>query len=90
MGGQSGQKSYEKPEILTSRSRPVIELAFWGIEVLLRVTSSTGFPWCLRWKRICLQCRTPRFDPWVGKISWKGKWQSTPYFHLENPMDRGA
>ena len=22
----------------------------------------------------------PRFDPWVGKIPWKRKWQSTPVF----------
>ena len=21
-----------------------------------------------------------RFDPWVGKISWRRKWQSTPVF----------
>jgi len=20
----------------------------------------------------------PRFDPWVGKIPWRRKWQSTP------------
>ena len=26
-------------------------------------------PWWLGWKRICLQCRRPGFDPWVGKIS---------------------
>ena len=25
-------------------------------------------PWWLRWERICLQCRRPGFDPWVGKI----------------------
>ena len=31
-----------------------------------------------------------RFDPWVGKIPWKKKWQPTPVFLLENPMDRGA
>jgi len=22
----------------------------------------------------------PRFDPWVGKISWKRAWQPTPLF----------
>ena len=27
---------------------------------------------------VCLQCRRPRFDPWVGKIHWRRKWQSTP------------
>ena len=29
------------------------------------------FPWCLRWQRICLQCRRPRFNPWVRKIPWR-------------------
>ena len=30
------------------------------------------------------------FDPCIGKISWRQKWQSTTEFLLENPMDRGA
>ena len=29
-------------------------------------------------KSICLQCGRPRFDPWVGKIPWRRKWQPTP------------
>ena len=29
---------------------------------------SMGLPQWLRWQRICLQCRKPRFDPWVRKI----------------------
>ena len=28
--------------------------------------------------RICLQCRRPRFNRWVGKIPWRKKWQPTP------------
>ena len=31
-------------------------------------------------KSICLQCGRPRFDPWVGKILWRRKWQHTPVF----------
>ena len=27
-----------------------------------------GFPWWLRWLKICLQFRRPEFNPWVGKI----------------------
>ena len=27
---------------------------------------------------LCLQCRRPGFDPWVGKIPWRKKWQPTP------------
>ena len=26
------------------------------------------------------QCRKHGFDPWVGKIPWRRKWQSTPVF----------
>ena len=29
---------------------------------------------------MCLQCGRPRFDPWVGKIPWRRKWQPTPVF----------
>ena len=37
-----------------------------------------GLPWWLRWLRICLRCKRPRFTPWVGKIPWRRKWQPTP------------
>ena len=30
--------------------------------------------------KICLQCRRPGFDSWVGKTPWRRKWQSTPVF----------
>ena len=30
--------------------------------------------------RIRLQCRGPRFDPWVGKIPWGRAWQPTLVF----------
>ena len=30
-----------------------------------------------------------RFDPWVEKIPWRRKWQSTTDSCRENPMDRG-
>ena len=29
---------------------------------------------------VCPQCGKPRFDPWVGKILWRRKWQPTPVF----------
>ena len=38
------------------------------------------FPWWLRQYTICLQCRKPGFDPWVGNIPWRRKWQPTPVF----------
>ena len=36
--------------------------------------------WWLRWQSVSLQCGRPRFSPWVGKISWRRKWQPTPVF----------
>ena len=42
--------------------------------------SRKGLPWWLWWLKMCLQCRRPRFDPWVGKIPWRRKWQPTPVF----------
>ena len=38
-----------------------------------------GRPWWLRWW-ICLQCRRPGLDLWVGKISYRREWQPTPVF----------
>ena len=31
-------------------------------------------------EKICLQCRRPRFDPWVGKIPWRRERLHTPVF----------
>ena len=46
----------------------------------------TAFPkslrllWWLRQQRVCLQCRSPRFNPWVGKIPWRREWLPAPVF----------
>ena len=34
-------------------------------------TATIGLPWWLRWWRVHLQCRRPRFDPRLGKIPEK-------------------
>ncbi|KAB0343265.1 hypothetical protein FD754_020191, partial [Muntiacus muntjak] len=39
---------------------------------------------------ICLKCRRPEFNPWVGKIPWGRKWHPLQCSCLGNPMDRGA
>ena len=36
--------------------------------------------WWLRRERICLQCRRPGSDPWVGKIPQRRAWQPSPVF----------
>ena len=28
----------------------------------------------------CRRCKRQGFDPWVGEITWKKKWQPTPVF----------
>ena len=45
-----------------------------------------GLPRWLSGKRSACQYRRCGFDPWVGKIPWRRKWQPTPV----NPMDKGA
>ena len=41
-----------------------------------------GFPGGTGGKESACQCRRckPRFDPWVGKILWRRKWQPAPVF----------
>ena len=44
-----------------------------------------GFPGGSGKQRICLQCRKPGFDAWVGKMSWRRAWQPTPVFLPREP-----
>ena len=39
-----------------------------------------GLPWWLRGLSVCPQCGRPGFDPWIGKIPWRRKWQPTSVF----------
>jgi len=39
-----------------------------------------GLPWWLSCKESACQCRRYGFNPWVGKIPWKKKWEPTPVF----------
>ena len=41
-----------------------------------------GFPGGAVIKESACQCRRLRFDPWVGKIPWRRKWQPIPVFLL--------
>ena len=40
----------------------------------------TELPSWLKGKESACQCRGHKFDPWVGKIPWRRKWQCTPVF----------
>ena len=55
---------------------PVYDSPFYFTSLL---TNKEDFPGGSDGKAsVCLQCGRPGFDPWVGKISWRRKWQSTP------------
>ena len=51
---------------------------FQPARALIYISMHQWLLWWLRRWSICLQCRRPGFDPWVGKILWRRKWQPTP------------
>ena len=75
------------PVFLTGESQgwgSLVACRLWGrtesdmTEATWQQQQQWEFPWWLRWQNICLQCRRPRFDPWVRKIPGRRKWQPTP------------
>ena len=46
---------------------------------------SLGLPRWLSGKEFACHCRRRGFNPWVGKIPWRRKWQLTPVFLLPLP-----
>ena len=52
--------------------------------IIIWITLITWYlSWWLGGKEFTFQCRRLRrcgFDPWVGKIPWRKKWESTPVF----------
>ena len=49
-----------------------------------------GFPGDSCGKESACQCRRGWFSPWVGKISWRRKWQPTPVFFLTWTLSVGS
>ena len=54
------------------------KLNHWLIS--LSILFSRELPWWLNGKESTCQCRRWEFDPWIGRIPWRGKWQPTPVF----------
>ena len=53
------------------------------ITIHIPPTTMRGFPGGASGEESACQCRRPKrrgFDPWVGKIPWRRKWQPTPVF----------
>ena len=46
--------------------------------ILWGIGENIVLPWWLSGKESACQCRRHGFDPWVGKIPWRRKWQPTP------------
>ena len=64
----------------------IVHISKWSMfclpikEISLSGKHHSGISWWLRGKEYTWQCRRCRFDPWVRKISWRRKWQTTPVF----------
>ena len=56
---------------------------FWLIWLQSRWNGEESTSQCMRHKRC-------KFNPWVGKIPWRRKWQPTPVFSPGRILDRGA
>ena len=65
--------------VLYSRSLLVIYFIYSSVDMSVPVSLFWGFSdkdsTCQRWS-----CSRLRFNPWVGKITWRRQWQHTPGF----------
>ena len=96
-GGVEKYSQWKKvsPRFLLLPHHKVFSRDAWGHSLLKALTIRSiqmkaprlAIPWWLNGKRICLQCKRPRFNTWVGKIPWRRKWQPIHYSCLDNSMD---
>ena len=56
----------------------IVSNFFLSKTLIWHLVYSTGHPRWLRDKGSTCQCRRCGFNPWVGKIPWRRKWQPTP------------
>ena len=72
----------------SSHFSPIVTVEWWNSELwsfsvcnaFLNFTFWLGLRWWLNGKESACQCRRCGFDPWVGKIPWRRKWQPTSVF----------
>ena len=55
-----------------------LEVFYLGHFLRTSLKELFGLPWWLSCKESSYQCRRCGFNPWVGKIPWRRKWQPTP------------
>ena len=80
------QNEVKTPALVTYRA-VAEDLMMWQVENFncKVLYCYKGFLGWLRQEIIHLQCRRPRFDPWVRKIPWRREWLPLWYSCLENP-----
>ena len=69
--------------LLLNIIRPAIvktNSSLWFLFIQSFVIWALGLPRWFSGKESTCQCRRYRFNPWVRKIPWRGKWQPTPIF----------
>ena len=66
----------------TSECNPFWQISYLKLKRLFirRLDQCFHLSWWLSSKESAYQCRERRFNPWVGKIPWRRKWQPTPVF----------
>ena len=74
-------------EMFTSELEILFDLAFnqTGVMTFQNTISRGQEPACQ-----CRRCKRLKFDPWVGKIPWRMKWQPAPVFLPGESQGRGS
>ena len=80
LGDSEGQRAW--PAAVLGVAKSQIQLNDWTANWLIWPSQVA------QWWRIRLPSRRHEFDPWVGKIHWRRKWQPIPVFSPGNHMDR--
>ena len=58
----------------------IYQMIIGFIYIYIYIFFLTGFSGDSVVKKSACQCRRRRYDPWVRKITWRGKWQPIPVF----------
>ena len=72
--------SCQKGLFLLDWGSPLLTLLLYPLVLNSSVYFPSGLPWCLSDKESVCQRRKLRFEPWVGQMPWRRKWQPTPVF----------
>ena len=80
---RSKEKKYIKMGGAHNEHNILVGSMIWCVYIWLHLMCSKWASWWRSGKEATCQCRRfrrPGFNPWVGKIPWRRKWQPTPVF----------